>query len=352
MKICITSLKFSPGHVSHMLAYANLFKELGFDIEFYLESGYKVFNQDLHQFNCLFQNETSNLKCDIIFFCNVSLYNHLIAAKLKKQETKIVYLYHEPYDGLKNYIKEGFKQALKTIIAHFISIKLIKLSDLVIIPSNYALKMYKSNEIRYCDNYIVVPLLFNDECGNKINLNDKKYFSYIGHAVRGHGFDKYIEFVKLSFKMGSGYKFQIATRNNIKDLINKDKILIKMKENESLKIIHGRALKSDEINEAYRTSYCIWNLYRRSTQSGVLPKAYMFGTPVLAKRIGSFPEYLVDGKTGYFVDSYDRIKIMDKLALINANLLNMSKESRNIFIKTFYWKSNIEKMEIAMNKIL
>ena len=48
-----------------------------------------------------------------------------------------------------------------------------------------------------------------------------------------------------------------------------------------LKLVVGKPMSNLEINNYFNKSLVVWNAYRRSMQSGVLPKAYMFGTPVI-----------------------------------------------------------------------
>ncbi|MFN5422931.1 MAG: glycosyltransferase, partial [bacterium] len=42
--------------------------------------------------------------------------------------------------------------------------------------------------------------------------------------------------------------------------------------------------------------------YRDATQSGVLMTSFAFGKPVLATRVGAFPEYVTDGHNGLLLD--------------------------------------------------
>jgi len=111
---------------------------------------------------------------------------------------------------------------------------------------------------------------------------------------------------------------------------------------------HGKPLTNMEINEAYERSFCVWNAYRRSTQSGVLPKAFMFGTPVIASNIGSFPEFVRDGENGYLIDDYDFEALSQKLLLVRGNISAMSKNCRTTFENTFHWKAQISKMKTIL----
>ena len=56
--------------------------------------------------------------------------------------------------------------------------------------------------------------------------------------------------------------------------------------------------------------------YRAISQSGVLLLANTFGRPVLATRIGSFPETIVDGRTGWLVEPGDAGGLADALSVL------------------------------------
>lgn len=355
MKVCIASLKFSPGHLSHMLAYGKLFQKIGYQVCFYLDINYKKMIEEVKLDHVFYFGKDSVPSCDVIFFANVSQFNYILADQLRKMKSKIIYLYHEPFDRVSHYLKEGVKQTIKAIGAHYFSVKTLKSSDLVIVPSNYALELYKMHDIKYCRNVQIIPLLFDDESDEEPDISKKEYFSYIGHAVKGHAFHEYLEFVQYSYEAGEGLKFQIATRTDLTPILKKCKLLTEMINEGKLKIIHGRALLNREINEAYMGSFSIWNIYKRSTQSGVLPKAFMFGTPVIANKIGSFPEFVKDDYDGYLLDENIKTKhfktITEKIIKIKDNLLLFSKNARATFLDKFYYKSYVGLMQELMNRI-
>jgi len=56
--------------------------------------------------------------------------------------------------------------------------------------------------------------------------------------------------------------------------------------------------------------------YRRIYQSGVLLWAYSFGRPVLATRVGSFPESIEEGRTGWLVEEEDAVGLQQALIRI------------------------------------
>lgn len=340
MKVVVSSLKFSPGHLSHIVAYAKLLSEMGSDTKLWLHEDYKKLVTDC-EFPVVWYPERMPTDADVILFCNVSTKNHTFALDFKKEGSKIIYLYHEPWEGFSQYLfKEGAKQAMKASIAHYFSSKLLPLCDLVIVPSKYAFDLYNKHDRKYNDKVTVVPLLFDDELSKEIEPIKKKYFSYIGHAVKAHAFDVYVEFIKYLYKKNIQLEFEIATRTELSHLLSKDKVLSSMIKEGALRISHGRPLKNEEINQAYERNFCIWNVYRRSTQSGVLPKAFMFGTPVLAASIGSFPEYVRNGENGFLVErDYTFDELLNFVLRTKQDIQKMARNCRKTFETTFYWKN-------------
>jgi len=94
-----------------------------------------------------------------------------------------------------------------------------------------------------------------------------------------------------------------------------------------------------EINQAYKRSFCVWNVYRRSIQSGALTKTFMFGTSVIASNIGSFPKFVENGHTGYLIsDDEDYYLLLKKVLLLKNNTTFHTINCRN-FLSTFTGKN-------------
>ena len=338
----IISLKFSPGLYQHAIAYAEAFRFLGFQPILFLNKKYKFMakqNEFIHIWSARHIRSTNYSIC---VFINIHPKNLSISRELIKSNTKIAYLYHEPWENIRNYLREGYIQTCKAIIANLFSLLMLRKANIVILPSLYALSNYERRDVKWNENYIVIPLLYSDELKGEINLKERPYFSYIGHAVKGHGFDLFIRCIKYITKIDEEIKFSVATRNNLSRLIRKDESLRYLINKNKLIFSHGRPLSDQEINEYYEKSFSIFNVYRRSTQSGVLAKAFMFGVPVIANNIASFPEYIRDGVNGYLINEYDEKIIYDKIKKIKLNFSSFCKEARASYEENFYWKNKIE----------
>jgi glycosyltransferase involved in cell wall biosynthesis len=230
---------------------------------------------------------------------------------------------------------------LRGAAAHRVSLPLLRLADVVVTGSQYALNVYNQKDARYNRNACYFPLIYDDEAGEITQdmIWQKCYFSYIGNIGHVHGFDMYIDVMRESFQRKSDQRYLIASRAQLPAFVLKDKII--SSNLDKVKILCGRTLQNSEINSCYAKSLCVWNLYRRSTQSGVLPKAFMFGTPVIASNIGSFPEYIRDGFNGRFASVEDRDGVLSVLEQIRRNTDEYAGNCRQNFLDLFYYKSRL-----------
>ncbi|MBR7784651.1 hypothetical protein, partial [Undibacterium luofuense] len=106
-----------------------------------------------------------------------------------------------------------------------------------------------------------------------------------------------------------------------------------------LKIVSGKPLSNDEINSYFSQSIVVWNAYRRSMQSGVLPKAFMFGTPVLISS-NNRSEFFENNKTGIEISlTYQKSEIYEAIYRIQSDFQKFSNLAREKFLSNFYYKA-------------
>lgn len=348
-RVYVMSAKFAPGHFSHMLAYYELFEEAKCYPILYLDRKYEPFLREISGFRYEYIDDPSNTYADIVLIYNLSKSDQYYIRSLKKNnnKTKFIFVYHEPWTGLKkciyNYItgKESLIDSIKAVGRYFFAIPVLKKSKIILLPSKKAQQDYKKNCIKFNKNFYTFPLVFTDECTNKDNLVSKKYFSFISTASCSKNFELFLSYIKYKSKKSPDTLFQIATRSNVDVYIDEE--LKKLISSGNLIINHGHDLSNKEINHAYEISNCVWLLYSRSTQSGVLCKAMMFGSPVIASDIGSFSE-IIDGNNGFILsDGYSLEDIEKSHEKIIDNLEFFSLNSRKTFIDNFFYKSHISK---------
>lgn len=337
MKIIIASINFAPGMVAHLHAYYRLCVECGFQTILYLDETYLKYI-DRNEYTIV-----TDLKAVIAINPNIVLLYNVATAAIrfakicKSNGWKFLYVWHEPYPGLKQVLKEG-SYIPQFIGAHCVSLYICCQADKVFLASDYAMEScYKYTRSMY-KKAVKFPLIFMDEAQTK-ETTPRKYFSHVGSFCKSHASLEFLKFVKSA--VGKSILFQIATRTNITEYLN-DPILQYMQKNGQLVVQQGRPLTIKEITIAYRNSICVWNAYSRSTQSGVLANAFMLGTPVIASRLGSFPEFVKPGLTGEFIDDYEPETILNAYYEIAHNIDKMEKVCRNEFLEKFYYKNQCE----------
>lgn len=145
--------------------------------------------------------------------------------------------------------------------------------------------------------------------------------------------------------------FQVVTRSNITEQL-KDPILQKMMKSGRLIVKQGRPLTEQEMNEAYWKSICTWDGYIRSTQSGVLANSFMQRTPVMTTHLGSFDEYVQDGKNGVFIDDYSYDSIFNAFQRVKGDMDEMVENARNTFLTHFYYRNQEEKFKEIVGNLV
>ena len=340
-KILLISLRINPAFIQHLIAYAKAVQALGYEAEFLLDPAYSCL-PELRQAARILQPEEhleANWRCAI--FMNPSLQNLKTARQLKRFGTRILYVFHEPWQLTWRYIKdEGLKASIVAALAHRFTVPVLQAADHVLLPSQYALQVYRAKDARHNANASYLPLLYDDDFrGDLPALNSqKKYFSYIGKPCRAHGFDQFLALIRHAIRTNADIRFLIASRQPAPPALLQDPVLCR---SDRVKVQCGRLLSTDEINRCYATSVCVWNVYRRSTQSGVLPRALMFGAPTVCSRSGSFLEFVRSGENGEFVSPDDPVGIIQVYQQFQARISNYAAQCRLDFTSTFYYKAHL-----------
>jgi len=92
----------------------------------------------------------------------------------------------------------------------------------------------------------------------------------------------------------------------------------KLSELQDVEVIN-RWINDDEVNEIFLKSNILVLPYIDSTQSGIIPIAYMFKIPVVATKVGGIPEQIEDGRTGLLVNPGDPAGIAEACIKLLCN---------------------------------
>lgn len=345
----VISLNFHPGHVSHLVAIYKQMQELGYNSTYCVADGFVSYLPKGSRI-CIYGKDCLP-DASVAIFVFPSERNLLLTLQLKKRGSKIVYIFHEPLAPMREYRKAGFsyKYLIKLWIVNQISRVTVKWSDIILLPSQKAMEFYRANPIYKNQNYHYLPLMYGNERTDEMARVERRYFAYIGTVAADHSFTEYLRFVEYAVKNDKlkQLSFLIATKSEFD-------VPQSLAESSRVVIHKGKPLSDVEINEYYASTYVVWNAYTRTTQSGVLAKAFMFGTPaiVLKKNLSEFTE---DGYEVVAIDDNTSFEEIEKGVVKIVNNFNCySDKARKRFEESFYYKQYndfVESILSCVNKV-
>ena len=346
MNVLVVSLKFNPGHFSHLIANYNLFLDHGFKPYLYVNKSFNKMDE-FHKYEIInsFKRVKDLKTIEAAVFWFPSFFNIIEIIRLRVlYKSKIVYIFHEPFDSIKNYYSSGFsfKKICKIFLVNLVNIIVIILAHTIILPSSKAFNLYKKKYAFLNKNFSLIPLIFDDEAGPLLIENKKRYISYIGTIAADHAFDCYIYFVESCMENNwfPDVSFLIATKDEIP--ADERKIINPYLDNGRIVIAEGHTMSNREINSYYGDSLIVWNAYHRSMQSGVLPKAYMFGAAVIGTCYCN-NEFIENHITGVLVnDNKNIVEIKSAVIEILGKRELFFKNCRNKFLENFYYKKRVK----------
>lgn len=340
----IISLNFHPGHVSHMVASYKQCEELGYQSIYYVDS---LFVNFLPKGTRILKFGTDPCPItDLAIFLFPSQKNLPLIWKMNHRGVKVVYIFHEPLSPMKDYRKAGFsyKYLAKLWVINRISQLTVKWSDIILLPSKKAVDFYEKNPLYSNNNYHYLPLMYDDEQKSSDKSISKYYFSYIGTVAADHSFDEFLSFVEWAIEKNKlpELKFLIATKSTFET----SEIL---KKSNRVVIQQGRPLSDEEINAYYASTLVVWNAYARTTQSGVLAKSFMFGTPalVLKKNCNEFAHDGIEIKA--IEENTNKEEIASAIETVKNNFSVYSENCRKRFLESFYYRKYNNFVEKLIN---
>ena len=339
-KIVIVSLHFSPGFIGHMQAWYKMCEQCGYTAQIYFDRQYVKFFEGTEYKYTTDIAELDKSKPDYAIVQNTGFENVAFFKWCIRNRCKIFYILHEPFMGVKELMKDG-TYCVKQLVACMLNVWLCNKADKVFVCSEYAEKNCKRFMKGAYKKSVRFPLIFLDEYDAN-NGSERQYFSLIGTYATSKGSDLFLQFIKESLDRGYDIAFQIATRSDLTTQLS-DNVFQNLIKDGKLIVQHGRSMTTEEINRAYRNAICCWNGYRRSTQSGVLPNAFMQGAPVVATKLGSFMEFVEPGKNGEFIDNESIDSIYSAFRRIKEHSCEMSNNCRDYFLTHFYYENQAEK---------
>lgn len=116
--------------------------------------------------------------------------------------------------------------------------------------------------------------------------------------------------------------------------------------------IYNKFIPDEEVADFFQRASVVVLPYIDGTQTGVIPIAYSFKKPVVATNVGSIPEVVEYGKTGYVVPSKDSVSLAEAIIKILIDDRLRAEMGKNAFQKTkneMSW-TNISKSTLKVYK--
>ena len=338
-KALVVSLNFHPGHVSHMVASYKQMEELGYESVYYVSENFVPYLPAGSRI-CVHGKDTLS-DVAIALFLFPSQKNLLLISRLRQLGSRILYIFHEPLAPLVEYKKAGFSfmYLAKLWVINRVSALTVLWSDVVLLPSQKAVDFYRANPLYKNENYQYLPLMYDDEITSDLSSHKRNYVSYIGTVAADHSFIEFINFVESAINQNwmPDMKFLIATKSefDIPDaLVSSPRVII----------YKGKPMTDEEINQHYASTAVVWNAYSRTTQSGVLAKSFMFGTPALVMR-KNLSEFTEDGAEVVAIDDNTSFhEICSAIEKIMSSFEHYSSNARKRFENTFYYRQYNDKL--------
>lgn len=338
MKVAVVSLRFAAGHIAHLRAYRELFRELNCDVKLFLDRPYEDFIEADQSITFINSYETAlEWNPDSVFSYNIANENIKLARLCKKRQIPFYYVLHEPWDSFKELLTLR-DRVPRRIAANIVNYLTCRDAYKVILASQNGKTKYETY-MRGCNkNYTVFPLLFCDEYDASQEI-ERKYFSYIGGFTENRGCLAFLKFIEYSVENNLGIQFKIATRTDVSGFI-KGELIQKAIHDGLLVVQDGKPMTTDEINHHYREAICVWNAYISSTQSGVLPNALMQGAPVIVGNRGVAEEVIKDKIEGCYISiPHKNDEILTAYQYIQTQLPEFVNNARQCFLNNYMYSA-------------
>jgi starch synthase len=119
--------------------------------------------------------------------------------------------------------------------------------------------------------------------------------------------------------------------------------------------VYNRFIADEEVPNLFQRAKIIVLPYIEGTQSGIIPIAYSFKKPVVVTDVGSIPEVVDNGKTGFIVPPKDSELLADAIIKLLKNDTLRKEMGENAFIKMkeeLSWDTISERLIVIYKQIL
>ena len=278
------------------------------------------------------------LRPDVLFFGNMHPANALLAAIARSEGSKEVWWWlHEPHTQEKK--RHGRCRRYYITLVEHLQGRFLRHVDHVLLSSDEAMHQFREHYSWYRGKVTHVPLIFLDYY-EPDRPSSPEYITFVGNAVPAKGIDTFLALVEYAESHGSSLQFQIVTGSDVRGMLPS----LSSTARQRLQVVSGNRLSDLQLGRAVRESLAVIAPYRRVTQSGVVPVAFMHGVPVISSNTGAMPESIRPGETGALLPSDAQLNDwLDAVETIRENREQMGSRCRQ-FYEDHYSPKNWQKV--------
>ena len=194
-----------------------------------------------------------------------------------------------------------------------------------------------------------VNIIEKDKARELLNIHkDKKVILFFGQIKKVKGLDVLIRAYGelISKSNDDNLLLLIAGKVWGEDFTKYEKLIDELNIRDKVKL-DIKYIKDEEVDWYYNAADINVLPYRELYQSGVVHLAYGYKTPVIATRVGSFPEVIIDKVTGILIekDNYKELsEAINDLVYDEEKIKNMGQAGRNHIEENFSWDKIADKI--------
>lgn len=357
MTCYIVSLKYAPGMWKEFTLLGENLKKQGFEVKYLLSKCYKYLKDD-HS-DLLFVSVSKNVKemlVDVLKYplgigrlcakafresrpAFVCCYNphplNFTVLKLAKrfapESIRLAHLHEPARPGKSAY---GWKGRMFFEIVDYAQKLALANSTDVVLHSPFAFELFEQKYDNYHGQKHYSPLMIPDRPGQ--TKSKRRYFSMVGRFNFAKKPDLFIETINLAAQKGEDIEFQIVTASCI------DKYLEKLtpEGKSKLRLVIKKKLSDEDISNAVSESFAVLSLQPLMTQSGMMTVSFMNATPIIARSIPGFTQFVKHRSNGYLMeDGFLCNDLINAMKYVRSNFDSMSANARQSYLDLFAEKN-------------
>lgn len=353
----IVSLKYAPGMWKEFTLLGQNLQKHGFEVKYLVSKWYKQLKDD-HS-DMIFVSNSKNNKEMLIdagkyplgigrlctkafrearpaFVCcyNPHPLNFTVLGLAKRfapESIRLVHLHEPARPGKSTY---GWKGRMFFEIVDYAQKLTLADSTDVVLHSPFAFELFDQKFDNYHGQKRYSPLLIPDR-QNKTK-SKRRFFSMIGRFNFAKKPDLFIETINYAAQKGEDIEFQIVTASCI------DKYLKKLtpEGRARLRLIIKENLSDEDISSAVSESFAVLSLQPLMTQSGMMTVSFMNATPIIARSIPGFTQFVKHQSNGYLLkDNFSYQELVEAMKAVRNNFDVLSANARQTYLQLFSEKN-------------